>query len=73
MPSSGISIGVPLLGVALAYGLFLGRQLSIEGFAASGFRPDSLERFWFRAGWIDSLYDALFTTPYTAARALVEK
>ncbi len=60
-----ISIGTPLLGLLIAYLLFLGRQVSISSLVESptGAR---LKDFWF-SGWrIDSLYDALWVRPYCA-------
>lgn len=58
-----LSIGLPLVGVALAYALFLGRQLSIAGFAAS--RAGRALAETFRVGWgFDALYDALLVNPY---------
>jgi NADH-quinone oxidoreductase subunit L len=60
-----ISIATPLLGVALAYLLFLGRQLSLDSLLQSpGGRK--LRAFLF-SGWrIDALYDLLWVRPYTA-------
>ncbi len=60
-----ISIGTPLLGLLIAYLLFLGRQLSIDRVVQSG-TGRSLREFWY-SGWrIDALYDALWVRPYTA-------
>nr|AAS07954.1 NADH-quinone oxidoreductase, L subunit [uncultured marine bacterium 463] len=58
-----ISIGTPLLGLLLAYLMFLGGQLSVDKMvASSGAR--ALRDFWF-SGWrIDQLYDVLWVTPY---------
>ena len=60
-----ISIGTPLLGLLLAYLMFLGRQLPADKLVAStGGR--SLRDF-FQAGWrMDQLYDALLVRPFTA-------
>ena len=60
-----ISIGTPLLGLLLAYLLFLGRQLSVDSLLAlPGAR--SLKSFWF-SGWrMDQLYDTLWVRPYMA-------
>ncbi len=58
-----ISIGVPVLGVLLAYLLFLGRQLSVQTLldSASGKR---LAAFW-HSGWrMDALYDSLWLRPF---------
>jgi NADH-quinone oxidoreductase subunit L len=59
-----ISIGVPLLGLALAYLLFLGRQLSIDGLKNTAI-GQGLERFWFMGWMVDSLYHGLIVAPYT--------
>ena len=56
-----IGIGVPLLGVLLAYLMFLGHQLD-----ASRFSNPGLKEFLF-SGWrIDSLYHNLWVRPFTA-------
>ena len=60
-----ISIGTPLLGLLIAYLLFLGRQFSIQGLVES---PAGLavKNFWF-SGWrIDRLYELLWVRPFTA-------
>jgi NADH-quinone oxidoreductase subunit L len=60
-----ISIGTPLLGLLVAYLLFLGRQVSIQGLVESA-AGRSLQEFWF-SGWrIDALYDALWVRPYSS-------
>ena len=60
-----ISIGTPLLGLLVAYLLFLGRQMSIQGLVDSA-RGRSLKDFWF-SGWrVDALYDALWVRPYSS-------
>jgi NADH-quinone oxidoreductase subunit L len=56
---------LPLLGVALAYALFLGRQLSLAAYTDSP-RGRALQDFLF-SGWrIDALYARLFVRPYEA-------
>ncbi|MEH6587248.1 MAG: NADH-quinone oxidoreductase subunit L [Halioglobus sp.] len=58
-----ISIGTPLLGLLLAYLMFLGGQLSVDKLLASS-SARALRDFWF-SGWrMDQLYDALWVTPY---------
>jgi NADH-quinone oxidoreductase subunit L len=58
-----ISIGVPLLGLALAYAIFLGGQLSVAGPVNSP-TGQRLAQFWY-AGWrIDALYDLLWVRPF---------
>ena len=58
-----ISIGTPLLGLLLAYLLFLGRQLSIDSLAD---RPlgRGLQDLWLKGWRIDQLYDAVWVRPY---------
>ncbi len=59
---------VPILGVLLAYFLFLGKQISFSGFLNSSFGRN-LNRFFFSHWAMDWLYDKLFVTPYkTIAR-----
>jgi len=60
-----IGIGTPLLGLLVAYLLFLGRQLSIDA-ALDSNAGRKLREFWL-SGWrIDQLYDTLWVQPYTA-------
>jgi NADH-quinone oxidoreductase subunit L len=59
-----IGVAAPLLGLSIAYLLFLGRQLSIERIVTST-AGRSLREFWF-SGWrIDALYESLWVRPYT--------
>ena len=59
-----ISIATPLLGLLVAYLLFLGRQLSIDKLLASP-TGQALKSFCL-SGWrIDNLYNALWVRPYT--------
>ena len=59
-----ISIGTPLLGLLIAYLLFLGRQVSIASLTEST-AGKRLQDFWY-SGWrIDQLYDALLVQPFT--------
>ncbi|MCB1676484.1 MAG: NADH-quinone oxidoreductase subunit L, partial [Halioglobus sp.] len=60
-----LGIGVPLLGLAVAYLLFLGRQISIAALLASP-AGRALQALW-QQGWrVDALYDALLVRPFTA-------
>jgi len=60
-----VSVGTPLLGLAIAYLLFLGRQVSLDGAAQSRF-GQALQQFWY-SGWrVDQLYDTLWVQPYNA-------
>ena len=58
-----ISIGIPVIGVALAYALFLGGQLSAVGLVNSG-PGRRLREFWYRGWGMDDLYDRLWVRPY---------
>ena len=60
-----ISIGTPLLGLLLAYLLFLGRQLSLDSLLQSP-AGRKLRAFLFSGWLIDALYDLLWVRPYTA-------
>jgi NADH-quinone oxidoreductase subunit L len=61
----GISIAVPLVGLGIAYLVFLGGQLRIDGFVNSEV-GQTLKKFWF-SGWaIDWLYERLWVRPYKA-------
>ncbi|MEH6551955.1 MAG: NADH-quinone oxidoreductase subunit L [Pseudomonadales bacterium] len=58
-----ISVAVPLIGLALAYFLFLGKQLNVSSLVNSSI-GQSLHRFW-KSGWkMDSLYELLIEKPY---------
>lgn len=60
-----ISIATPLVGLCIAYLLFLGRQVSIKTFA-EGAMGTWLQEFW-RSGWrIDGLYHLILVRPFTA-------
>jgi NADH-quinone oxidoreductase subunit L len=60
-----ISIGTPLLGLLIAYLLFLGRQVSIDSLVKSP-TGSAVKNFLFNGWRIDSLYDALWVRPFTA-------
>ena len=60
-----ISIGTPLLGLVIAYLLFLGRQVSIQGLVDSP-TGRALKDFWFNGWRIDNLYELLLVMPFTA-------
>jgi len=65
-----IGIAVPLVGVAVAYLLYQGRQLPAERLVTAGPGKD-LQSFW-RRGWgMDALYQALWVSPYTALANLL--
>lgn len=60
-----ISIAVPLVGVALAYLIFLGKQLSVQALTRSKLGT-ALGDFW-RGGWgMDTLYNWVWVKPYYA-------
>ena len=59
----GISIGIPIVGVILAWLIYLKGSLSVSGFTDSGFGT-GLRNYW-HGGWgIDTLYDATMVKPY---------
>ena len=60
-----ISIGTPLLGLLLAYLMFLGHQLPADKLVSS---PGGRAlRDYFQTGWrMDQLYDTLLVRPFTA-------
>ena len=59
----GISISVPLIGLAIAYLIFLGGQLKVDGLVNSSM-GQMLKKFWF-SGWaMDWLYDRVWVRPY---------
>ena len=59
----GISISIPLIGLAIAYLIFLGGQLKVDGLVDSNI-GQALKKFWF-SGWaMDWLYDKLWVRPY---------
>lgn len=64
-----VSIGVPLVGLAIAYGLYLGRQLSVPSWTMGG-TGRALREFWFSGWGIDRLYDRLLVRPYDRLAAL---
>jgi NADH-quinone oxidoreductase subunit L len=67
-----ISIGIPLLGLLLAYLLFLGKQLSAEGLVGSRLGK-RLQYFWY-SGWrMDDLYDVLWVRPYNGVTRLLHR
>lgn len=59
-----ISIGTPLVGLLIAYLLFLGRQVSITSITDSS-AGKALHHFWHNGWRIDSLYQLLLVTPFT--------
>ena len=66
-----ISIGVPVLGVVLAWALFQARKLNLDGLTGSTL-GQSLHRFW-QSGWrFDSLYEWLWVKPYTGLAGLLK-
>ena len=59
-----ISIGTPLLGLTIAYLLYLGRQVSIASLMASS-AGAAVQSFWYGGARIDKLYDLLLVRPFT--------
>ena len=59
----GISIGIPIVGLLLAWLIYLRGSLSISGFTESKL-GNGLRNFW-HGGWgIDTLYDTTMVKPY---------
>ncbi|MFT4519388.1 MAG: NADH-quinone oxidoreductase subunit L [Halioglobus sp.] len=58
-----ISIGTPLLGLLIAYLLFLGRQASIAPLLESS-TGTAVKNFWHSGARIDALYDTLLVRPF---------
>lgn len=59
----GISIAIPLIGLAIAYFIYLSGQLNVDGLVNSA-PGQMLKKFWF-SGWaMDWLYDRLWVRPY---------
>ena len=59
-----ISIGIPLLGLLIAWLVYGKQSLSVSGFADSSVGT-GLRHFW-HGGWgIDTAYNSLLVTPYT--------
>jgi NADH-quinone oxidoreductase subunit L len=63
-----ISISVPLIGVALAWLIYLNGKLNVTGFTESAM-GSRLREFWFSGWGMDRLYDALFVQPYIRTTA----
>ncbi|MFK7828274.1 MAG: NADH-quinone oxidoreductase subunit L [Congregibacter sp.] len=64
-----VSIGVPLLGVAFAYFVFLRKSIRIPALMdapADAETGGAIRRFFFSGWQIDKLYNALLITPYSA-------
>jgi NADH-quinone oxidoreductase subunit L len=60
-----ISIGTPLVGLLIAYLLFLGKQVSIAGLVESP-TGKALQKFWYNGWRIDGLYDTLLVRPFSS-------
>ncbi len=60
---------IPIVGVLLAYFLFLRRSLDFSGFFGSGLGRN-LKAFFFSHWGMDWLYDKVFVVPYTAVARL---
>ena len=58
-----VSISVPLVGLVIAYFVFLNRRINIETLTTSSFGR-GLGNFWLSGWGIDWLYDRLFVRPY---------
>jgi len=60
-----IMIGLPLVGIALAWFIFGKRAVDTQKLAGSGFGA-ALHRFWFTQWGMDWLYGKVFVQPYNA-------
>ncbi|MCZ6829884.1 MAG: NADH-quinone oxidoreductase subunit L [Gammaproteobacteria bacterium] len=66
-----ISIAIPVIGVSLAYLIFLGRQLDLSALVNSGL-GQRLHQFWY-SGWrMDALYNWLWVRPYQFTARLLK-
>jgi len=65
-----VSIGVPLLGLLLAYLLFLGRQFSAQALVQSR-AGQALHHFWQRGWAVDALYEFIWVAPYRGLTRLL--
>jgi len=67
-----IGIAIPLVGLVVAYLLYLGRQVSLSGFTESA-AGKALQSFWFSGARIDDLYHNLLVRPFTGFARLCRK
>ena len=58
-----VSIAVPIIGVIIAYLVFLGKQINLRSFLNITF-IQKLQKFWFGGWGIDWLYDHILVKPY---------
>ncbi len=66
-----ISVAVPLLGVLLAYGLFLGHQLKLQPWM-EGQIGQAIRQFWFSGWGVDQLYNSLLVQPYSILAGMLK-
>jgi len=64
-----IGIAIPLLGLLIAYLIFLGGQLSVSGITESP-AGKALHSFWLDGWRIDKLYNTLLVRPFTGLARL---
>ena len=65
-PSVGyqaIMIGLPIIGIIVAYLVFVKKLVNTESLAGSGFGA-AVHRFWFTQWGMDWLYDRIIVAPY---------
>jgi NADH-quinone oxidoreductase subunit L len=67
-----VSIGIPLLGVAIAWLVYLARKINIDGVTESAL-GSSLRQFWFSGWGMDWLYDRLLVNPYKVLAQAIHK
>ncbi|NND81701.1 MAG: NADH-quinone oxidoreductase subunit L [Gammaproteobacteria bacterium] len=67
----GISIGVPLLGVAFAWLIYYRRSLPVTGITESD-SGVALRGYWYRGWDFDRLYDSLLVNPFVAVSSALK-
>ncbi|MFT5484946.1 MAG: NADH-quinone oxidoreductase subunit L [Halieaceae bacterium] len=65
-----ISIAIPILGLVLAYLIYLSKQVSVDSWV-NGAGMSRLRQFWFSGWGMDTLYDSLFVRPYKSLAASI--
>ncbi len=60
-----VTMGIPMVGVALGYLLFFRKSTFLDGLVNSSL-GESLRKFWFGGWGFDALYDVLIVKPFVA-------
>ncbi len=66
-----ISIGVPIVGVVIAWLVYFKRSLPVAGFTDSS-GGAAMRQFWHHGWGIDTLYDALLVNPFKNVSAMMK-